>query len=80
LYQPHPCYLALADSETERQQAYRDMFKGEVNETLLGDIRSAVKSGMALSNDRFKQEVAELTGRRRQMGQRGRPVGWRKQI
>jgi putative transposase len=80
LCQPHPCYLALADSETERQQAYRDMFKGEVNETLLGDIRSAVKSGMALGNDRFKQEVAELTGRRQQMGQRGRLVGWRKQI
>lgn len=80
LCQPHSCYLALAESEAERQQAYRDMFQGEVNEALLTDIRSAAKSGMALGNDRFKQEVADLTGRRQQMGQRGRPVGWRKQI
>ncbi|HEY0923400.1 transposase [Rheinheimera pacifica] len=80
LCQPHPCYLALADSEAERQQAYRDLFKAEVNEALLCDIRSAVKSGMALGNDRFKQEVADLTGRRQQIGQRGRPEGWRKQV
>lgn len=80
LCQPHACYLALAESEAERQQAYREMFKGEVNEALLCDIRSAAKSGMALGNDRFKQEVADLTGRRQQMGQRGRPVGWRKQV
>ncbi|WP_215397159.1 hypothetical protein [Rheinheimera oceanensis] len=45
------------------------MFKGEINEILLCDIRSAVKSGMALGNDSFKQEVADLTGRRQQMGQ-----------
>ena len=80
LCQPHPCYLELADSEAERQQAYRDLFKAEVNEALLCDIRSAVKSGMALGNERFKQEVADLTGRRQQMGQRGRSVGWRKQV
>lgn len=80
LCQPHPCYLELADSEAERQQAYRDLFKAEVNEALLCDIRSAVKSDMVLGNDRFKQEVADLTGRRQQMGQRGRSVGWRKQV
>lgn len=80
LCQPHRCYLELADSEAERQQAYRDLFKAEVNEALLCDIRSAVKSGMALGNERFKQEVADLTGRRQQMGQRGRSVGWRKQV
>jgi len=80
LCQPHACYQALAESEVERQQAYRDMFKSEVNEVLLCDIRSAAKSGIALGNDKFKQEVANLTGWRQQMGQRRRPVGWRKQI
>jgi len=48
------------------------LFKDEINKALLCDMRSAVKSGMALGNDCFKQEVADLTRRRQQMGQRDR--------
>lgn len=44
LCQPHPCYLALADSEEERQQAYRDLFNAEVNEVLLCDLTGIVKN------------------------------------
>ncbi len=80
LCQFHPCYLALAETEAARQQAYRDLFRTAVDEAMLCDIRSAIKGGMALGNDRFKQEVEDLTGRRQQMGQRGRPKGWRKQV
>ncbi|MEN3156863.1 transposase [Alkalimonas sp. NCh-2] len=73
LCQPHASYLALADTECERQQSYRDLFRHEENEAMLADIRSTIKSGMALGNERFKQEVEALTGRRQHMGQRGRP-------
>lgn len=73
LCQPHPCYLALADSVTERQQAYLDLFSAAVDEKRLADIRSTIKSGMALGDSRFKDEVETLTGRRQHMARPGRP-------
>lgn len=73
LCQRHACYLALADTAAERQQAYRDLFRSEISEDVLADIRSTVKSGMALGNNRFKQEIAALTGRRQHLEPRGRP-------
>lgn len=78
LCHPHPCYLALATTNVERLQAYRGLF-GEVDETNLSDIRSAVKSGMALGNERFKQELAGLTGRRQHKEKSGRPKGCQKE-
>ncbi len=73
LCQPHPSYLALAANDAERQQAYRDLFRSELSEAMLVDIRSSIKSGMALGNERFKQEVEALTGRRQHKGKAGRP-------
>ncbi|MDP5136109.1 hypothetical protein ORJ04_09130 [Rheinheimera baltica] len=46
-----------------------------MDEALLADIRSTAKSGMALGNERFKQEVADLTGRWQHPEKRGRPKG-----
>jgi putative transposase len=34
---------------------------------------------LALGNDRFKEEIEALTGRRVKEKKRGRPVGWRKE-
>jgi putative transposase len=34
---------------------------------------------MALGNDRFKEEVEKVTGRRLKPKKVGRPVGWRKE-
>jgi putative transposase len=45
---------------------------------LLEDIRAATKSGMALGNERFKNELASLTGRRLHTLPPGRKPGWRK--
>ena len=73
LCHPHPSYLALAAKEAERQQAYRDLFQSEVSKAMLLDIRNAIKSGMALGSERFKQEVEALTGRRQQKVKVGRP-------
>ncbi|WP_333608591.1 transposase [Arsukibacterium sp.] len=75
LCQAHACYLAMADTAVERQQAYRDLCSSGISDDMLVDIRSSIKSGMALGNERFKQEVATLTGRRQHLEQRGRPKG-----
>jgi putative transposase len=45
---------------------------------LFEDIRAATKSGMALGNERFKNELASLTGRRLHALPPGRKPGWRK--
>lgn len=73
LCQPHSCYLALADIAAERHEVYRSLFKLQVAENTLQEIRSAIKSGMALGNERFRQEMEILTGRRQFKGKVGRP-------
>jgi putative transposase len=54
--------------------ACRGLFN-QIDKALLADIGSAAKSGMALGNERFNQQVATLTGRRQRVEKRGRPAG-----
>jgi putative transposase len=54
----------LGINDTERQATYRRLLTRHVEEEWLKEIRVANKSGMALSNDRFKNELTLLTGRR----------------
>ena len=57
----------------------RALFAHHVEGDLLTEIRSGVNKGMAVGNDRFKDESEMLTGRRLKPGNVGRPVGWRKE-
>jgi hypothetical protein len=50
-------------------------FDGE----LLEEIRANTNKELAFGNDRFKNEIETLTGRRVQAKKRGRPLGWRKE-
>jgi len=61
---PHALYLRLGADKLGRELAYRDLFNIHVDGKLLGDIRKAIHSGMALGNDRFKYEVERLTNQR----------------
>jgi len=61
---PHPIYTRLGNTVEKRTNAYRELFRGHLDEKLISEIRHASKKGMALGNDRFKQEVEKLTGRR----------------
>lgn len=64
LWSPHYVYEQLGKTVAERAAAYRELFRCHLNSTLLDDIRRASNQGMALGNDRFKQEVERLAGRR----------------
>ncbi|MCS7485713.1 hypothetical protein UA24_04305, partial [Marinomonas sp. BSi20414] len=55
-----------------RAQHYQALFKYHIPEEELGRIRSATHSDMALGNERFKEEIEKLTGRRVTPMQRGR--------
>ena len=71
LWTPHEVYTALGDTPESRARAYRELFRGHMDLTLLTQIRQAVNQGMALGNDRFKQEIAQLSGRRASTLKRG---------
>ena len=76
---PHPHYMRLGKRKETRLRNCRGLFEAHVEKDLLTEIRAGVNKGMALGNDRFKDEVENLTGRRLRPKKVGRPVGWRKE-
>lgn len=70
---PHEEYLALGDSDSIRQSAYRELFRYHVDEELIKDIRLAVNKGMALGGEKFKDEIERLHNRRVRPARMGRP-------
>ncbi len=64
LWTPHRIYQELGESISTRSAAYRDLFAGQLDATLLTEIRQASNQSMALGNERFKREVERLSGRR----------------
>jgi len=58
-----PVYLSIGTTIEQRTTAYRELFRGHLDTYLLHQIRLNTNQGMALGNDKFKQEVARLSGR-----------------
>ena len=71
LVAPHPEYLRLGKSNETRQAAYRDLFKHYLSEKNITEIREATNKAWVLGNDRFKQRIQELLGRRVEPKARG---------
>jgi putative transposase len=70
---PHPLYRALGRSDKERQAAYRALFRAQLDQDALDDIRLAVNQSQPLGNARFYAKIEEMTGIRREAKPRGRP-------
>jgi putative transposase len=64
LITPHAEYLALGETPEERAEVYRRLFRFELDNLDLQEIRSAANGGFALGNERFKAEIAATLGRR----------------
>lgn len=60
---PHPLYLSLGRNTHIRLRAYRALFKSHIDDDITL-IREATNKGLAIGNDRFKQEIERLSGRR----------------
>ena len=69
----HQVYLALAESDTQRRQCYRDLFSVAVKADELHSIRAAATFGTPLGDERFKEEVQKTIGRPLGYAKRGRP-------
>lgn len=59
LISEHECYGLLGGGQVQRCQAYRDLFRSELGEAALGEIRSAAMKGAPLGDERFR-EVSKL--------------------
>ena len=53
----HELYERLANSDQERQRAYRDLVRVELDGKELAEIRDAANRGWPLGSERFKDEV-----------------------
>jgi putative transposase len=70
---PHDEYLRLGDNRLVRQRAYLALFQTQVGDEMTNDIRKAVNKGLALGDERFKEEIERLHGRRLRPARMGRP-------
>jgi len=73
LLTPHALYLGLDKDAQERQSVYRALFRPELEQEALADIRLALDQGQPLGNGRFLDQVERMVGRRCEVRPRGRP-------
>lgn len=73
LLSPHAVYLSLGQTGEERQVAYRELFRHELEPGVIGQIRQATNGNFALGNSRFTEEIAVIIDRRVIPGKAGRP-------
>jgi putative transposase len=71
---PHPLYQALGATPAARQEAYRALFQGMLDDTFLAALRAATNGGWVLGDARFKRRVATAAGRRAEPLPKGRPA------
>lgn len=69
----HPLYEGLGRDEKERQVCYRALFRSELDQAALDDIRLAINQNQPMGNARFLKKIEAMTGVRRQARPRGRP-------
>jgi putative transposase len=72
---PHPLYLALGKDDKARQAAYRSLFRTELDNEAISDIRLALQQNQPLGNPRFYAKIEVMTGQKRVPKPRGRPKG-----
>jgi putative transposase len=69
----HSLYRQLDAKSTERQLAYRQLFRVAIETDDLEAIRESTNKGWVLGNDGFREKIERLSGRRTTPKPRGRP-------
>jgi putative transposase len=70
---PHPLYLELGIEEETRREAYRALFRSELDDEAITKIRTSLSQGQPVGNEQFKDAIHLATGVRRTRLKRGRP-------
>ncbi len=61
-------------NEEERQRAYRELFRSELDSSELGEIRDTINRGWPLGSERFKDEIERALKCAARPPKRGRPA------
>jgi putative transposase len=69
----HVLYQNLAHDDEERQFAYRELFRNELEPGEIDKIRKATNGNFALGSSRFAEQISKMLGRRVTPGKAGRP-------
>lgn len=70
----HEQYDRLGATAEDRQRAYRELFRSELDSNELGEIRDTVNRGWPLGSDRFKDEIESTLKCAVRPPKRGRPA------
>lgn len=73
LASPHGLYLKLGENSKERRQAYRELFRYQLDDAMVEDIRAVTQKGLVLGRDDFVDQVEKLTARSLVVRDAGRP-------
>lgn len=73
LLSPHPLYMALGGTGFERQVAYRELFRYQMEPGVIDEIRKSTNGNFVLGDSRFTEQVETMLGRRATPGKSGRP-------
>ncbi len=71
----HPLYQNLGHDVQERRACYRALFRAELDDDAIGDIRLALVQSQPLGDDCFAERICASAGVRRANAKRGRPPG-----
>ena len=69
---PHPLYLGLDVEPASRCNAYRALFRPQLDADEASEVREALRLGMPLGSERFAETLCARQGIRRNTGKRGR--------
>ncbi len=72
---PHSLYLGLDVEPARRCEAYRALFRPQLDADAASEVREALKLGMPLGSERFAETICARLGIRRNTGKRGRAPG-----
>jgi len=72
---PHEVYLGLGKDAQTRRAAYRQWFRGHVEEQHIDEIRACLQTGTPLGNDRFRGDIERALKVKVGQASRGRPRG-----
>lgn len=65
--------MSLGGNDAERREAYRALFRSQLDKAAVDDIRLALSQSQPLGNERFYARIEKLTGQRREAKPQGRP-------
>ncbi len=69
----HYLYMNLGQTKEEREAAYRELFRDELESIMVDDIRQATNGNFTFGSESFKKDISNKLGRRVTRAQPGRP-------